>query len=65
MEVIDVLVVDDEPGIRSGLVAFSELYGLRIPFLEDDIGFNTIEAASGEEAIEIIKAQPPAIVHSR
>jgi len=62
MEVIDVLVVDDEPGIRSGISRILRNFTVTYPFLEDDIGFNTIEAASGEEAIEIIKAQPPAIV---
>ncbi|MGE0079098.1 MAG: sensor histidine kinase [Bacteroidales bacterium] len=62
MEVVDVLVVDDEPGIRSGVSRILRNFTVTYPFLEDDIGFNVIEAASGEEAIDIIKNQPPAIV---
>jgi signal transduction histidine kinase len=62
MELIDVLVVDDEPGIRSGVSRILRNFTVTYPFLEDDIGFNIVEAASGEEAIDIIKSQPPAIV---
>ncbi|MGD9977811.1 MAG: sensor histidine kinase [Bacteroidales bacterium] len=62
MEIMNVLVVDDEPGIRSGVSRILSNYTITYPFLEDDIGFSVVEAASGEEAIEIIKATPPAIV---
>jgi signal transduction histidine kinase len=62
MEVVDVLVVDDEPGIRSGVSRILKNYTINYPFLEDDISFNVIEAATGEEAIEIIQRKPPAIV---
>lgn len=62
MEIMNVLVVDDEPGIRSGVSRILSNYTITYPFLEDDIGFSVAEAASGEEAIEIIKATPPAIV---
>lgn len=62
MEVIDILVVDDEPGIRSGVTRILRNFSVSYPFLEDDIGFNVIEAATGEEAIGIIKRSSPAIV---
>lgn len=62
MEVIDILVVDDEPGIRSGVTRILRNFSVSYPFLEDDIGFNVIEAATGEEAIDIIKRSSPAIV---
>ncbi len=62
MEIVDVLVVDDEPGIRSGVARILRNYTVTYPFLEEDIGFNILEAASGEEAIDIIKSNPPAIV---
>lgn len=62
MELIDVLVVDDEPGIRSGVIRILRNFTVTYPFLEDDIGFNLLEAGSGEEAIEIINSNPPAIV---
>lgn len=62
MEVVDILVVDDEPGIRSGVTRIIRNFTVSYPFLEDDIGFNVIEAATGEEAIDIIKRSSPAIV---
>lgn len=62
MEVIDILVVDDEPGIRSGVTRILRNFTVSYPFLEDDIGFNVIEASTGEEAIEIISKSTPAIV---
>ncbi|HDP75688.1 MAG TPA: hybrid sensor histidine kinase/response regulator [Bacteroidales bacterium] len=62
MEVVDILVVDDEPGIRSGVIRILRNFVVSYPFLEDDIGFNVIEAATGEEAIDIIKRSGPAIV---
>jgi signal transduction histidine kinase len=62
MEVIDILVVDDEPGIRSGVTRILRNFTVSYPFLEDDIGFNVIEAATGEEAIDIIKHSSPAVV---
>ncbi|MEJ5317204.1 MAG: hybrid sensor histidine kinase/response regulator [Tenuifilum sp.] len=62
MEVVDILVVDDEPGIRSGITRILRNFTVSYPFLEDDIGFNVIEAATGEEAIDIIKRSSPAIV---
>ncbi len=61
MEVIDILVVDDEPGIRSGVTRILRNFTVSYPFLEDDIGFNVIEASTGEEAIEIISKSTPAI----
>lgn len=62
MEVLDVLVVDDEPGIRSGVSRILRNFTVSYPFLEDEIGFNIVEAETGEAAIEIIQKQPPAIV---
>ncbi|HBI80821.1 MAG TPA: hypothetical protein DDY04_02470 [Bacteroidales bacterium] len=62
MEVIDILIVDDEPGIRSGVVRILKNFTVSYPFLEDDFGFNVLEAATGEEAIDIIKRSCPAIV---
>ncbi|MDX9852809.1 MAG: hybrid sensor histidine kinase/response regulator [Tenuifilaceae bacterium] len=62
MEALDVLVVDDEPGIRSGVLRTLRNFTVSYPFMDDDIGFNVIEAATGEEALEHIKKTPPAIV---
>lgn len=62
METLNVLVVDDEPGIRSGVARILRNFSVSYPFMDDDIQFNVIEAATGEEALEIIKQNPPAIV---
>lgn len=62
MEILDVLVVDDEPGIRSGVSRILRNFSVSYPFMDDDIHFNIIEAATGEEALDIINTKPPAIV---
>lgn len=62
MEILDVLVVDDEPGIRSGVTRILRNFSVNYPFMDDDIQFNVIEAATGEQALEIINNNPPAIV---
>ncbi|MDI3526524.1 MAG: two-component system, sensor histidine kinase and response regulator [Tenuifilum sp.] len=62
MEIVDILVVDDEPGIRSGVARILRNFSVSYPFLEDDIGFNVIEASTGEEAIQVISKSVPAVV---
>lgn len=62
MESLNVLVVDDEFGIRSGVSRILKNFTVSYPFMDDDIQFNIIEAATGEEALEIIDKEPPAIV---
>ena len=62
MEKVDVLVVDDEPGIRSGVQRILSRFVVDYPFMDDGIGFNVLEAATGEEAIEIIERSMPEIV---
>lgn len=62
MESLNVLVVDDEFGIRSGVTRILKNFTVSYPFMDDDIDFNIIEAATGEEALDIIKKEPPAIV---
>lgn len=55
MEILKVLVVDDEPGIRSGIHRILSKFSVSFPFLEDDIEYDLIEASTGEEAIEMMK----------
>ncbi len=62
METLDILVVDDEPGIRSGVARILRNFSVSYPFMDDDIQFNIIEAATGEEALDIINSTPPAII---
>ncbi|HOS16065.1 MAG TPA: response regulator, partial [Bacteroidales bacterium] len=54
MAKLNLLVVDDEPGIRSGIKRILIGFCVYFPFLEEEFDFNILEAASGEEAIEII-----------
>lgn len=54
MEKLKVLVVDDEPGIRSGIERILRNYSVGYPFMDDDFGFELLEAETGEKAIELI-----------
>ncbi len=55
MEKLKVLVVDDEPGIRSGVIRILKNYSIGFPFLEEDFSFEISEAETGERALEIIQ----------
>ena len=52
MEKLVVMVVDDEPGIRSGVSRILNNFTVSYPFMDDDIAFDVTEVGSGEEAIE-------------
>ena len=54
MEKLKVLVVDDEPGIRSGIERILRNYTVGFPFMDSDFSFDIIEAETGEKAMEII-----------
>lgn len=54
METLKILVVDDEPGIRSGILRILRNFTVSYPFLDDDFDFELIEAETGEKAIEIV-----------
>ncbi len=62
MEILEVLVVDDEFGIRSGIARILRNFTVSYPFMNDDIQFNITEAATGEDALDIINSKPPDIV---
>ncbi|MFN8258305.1 MAG: hybrid sensor histidine kinase/response regulator [Bacteroidales bacterium] len=54
MSVLKVLVVDDEPGIRMGIQRILKNFSVSYPFMDEDFTFETIEAETGELAIQII-----------
>jgi len=54
MAKLRVLIVDDEPGICSGISRILSNYSVNFPFLEEEFTFETQEVGSGEEAVEII-----------
>lgn len=62
MEQLKVLVVDDEPGIRTGISRILSRHTVSFPFMDDDYRFLCMEAATGEEALGIIDREVPDIV---
>ena len=62
MSTLKLLIVDDEPGIRSGITRILRNYRVDYPFLNEDFTFEILEAETGEEGLEIIKNQKPDIV---
>lgn len=62
MAVLKVLVIDDEPGIRSGVSRILNNFHVTYPFMDEDYTFEVIEAATGEEGIIIIDRDKPDIL---
>jgi two-component system, sensor histidine kinase and response regulator len=62
MAVLKVLVVDDEPGIRSGVSRILNQFQVNYPFMDEDYTYEVLEAATGEEGIAIIDRDLPDIV---
>lgn len=62
MEKLKVLVVDDEPGIRSGIERILRNYTVGFPFMDEDFSFEIIEAETGELALELIKSENPDVI---
>lgn len=62
MPVLKVLVVDDEPGIRSGVSRILNNFRVAYPFMDEDFTFEVTEAATGEDGIAIIDGDRPDIV---
>ena len=62
MDNLDVLVVDDESGIRSGVTRILRNFQVDYPFMDNAISFTVTEASSGEEALEMITTKVPDII---
>jgi signal transduction histidine kinase len=62
MGVLKVMVVDDEPGIRSGVVRILSGFHVTYPFMDEDYSFEVSQAASGEESIELLEKEKPDII---
>ncbi len=62
MAVLKVLVIDDEPGIRSGVARILRDFHVTYPFMDEDYTFELIEAPTGEEGIEIFERDKPDII---
>jgi two-component system, sensor histidine kinase and response regulator len=61
MAMIKILVVDDEPAIRAGVQRILRNFKVDYPFMDEVYEFDVSEAATGEEAIEMIEKEPPDI----
>jgi two-component system, sensor histidine kinase and response regulator len=62
MPVLKIIVVDDEPGIRSGVTRILRNFRVDYPFMDEAFTFEVFEASTGEEGIEIIESNHPDIV---
>lgn len=62
MAELKVLVVDDEPGIRSGVSRILNRFRVTYPFMDEDYTYHVIEAETGEEGMEIIDNEVPDII---
>ena len=55
MAVLKVLVIDDEPGIRSGVSRILNNFHVTYPFMDEDYTFEVTEAGTGEDGIAILE----------
>ena len=62
METLKILVIDDEPGIRSGVVRILSSHRVSYPFMDEDYQFALLEAANGEDGIRLIDEEMPDIL---
>ena len=62
MAILKVLVVDDEPGIRSGVTRILKNFHVTYPFMDEDYTFEVFEAATGEEGLDLLKSEKPDIM---
>ncbi len=56
MEKLQILIVDDEIGIRTGIRRVLRNFTVSFPFHEHDFEYELIDAETGEEALEIIES---------
>ncbi len=57
METLNLLVVDDESGIRTGIERALKDFTVSFPFCDDDFNFKIINAGTGEEAIQLLESE--------
>lgn len=62
METLKILVVDDEKGMRMGILRSLKNFTTEMPDGQEVIHFDLDEAESGEEALDKIDANPPDIL---
>ena len=62
MDILKIMIVDDEAGMRTGAVRALADSRINIPEAEAEVSFELEQAETGEEALEKIKSNPPNIL---
>src|SRR5512133_411329 len=62
MAVLKVLVIDDEPGIRSGVSRILNNFHVTYPFMDEDYTFEVTDAGTGEDVITMLENNMPDIL---
>src|SRR5512133_1888103 len=62
MAVLKVLVIDDEPGIRSGVSRILNNFHVTYPFMDEDYTFEVTDAGTGEDGITMLENNMPDIL---
>jgi len=62
VETLNILVVDDELGMRNGIKRVLDDYSIHVSEVDSDVSFSVKAVESGEEAITIIRKNPPYIL---
>lgn len=61
-DTLRVLVVDDEPGMRYGVMRAMRGFKVHLPDLQGEVSFEVEQAGSGEEALALLEARVPDIM---
>jgi signal transduction histidine kinase len=62
MDTLNILVVDDEPGMVSGIERVLRDWTVVLPDIHAEVCFSVTTAGSGEEALDMIRASAPDIL---
>ncbi len=62
METLKVLVVDDEPGMLAGIARSLKNLKIDLPDIQTEVIFSVCTADNGEDALDMIKNDPPEIL---
>ncbi len=61
-DLVKVLIVDDEPGMRLGVERALRHFTVQMPDVDQEVHFATDQAETGEQALEKIEAELPDII---
>jgi signal transduction histidine kinase len=62
MSTLKILVIDDEPGIRSGISRILRNFRVDYPFMDEAFDFEVFEASTGEAGLDLIAGNQPDIL---